>query len=105
MKAVKLIAQFLMMIAVLWMPTSAAAFPFGKKAAGLEESAQAPYGPGGMTITPDGSYIISCHQFFDPEMKVIRMDKDQMWQAFPNRAMNTGEGNAPLVFVSLLNCL
>ncbi|MCF6310885.1 MAG: major royal jelly family protein [Verrucomicrobiales bacterium] len=102
MKAVKLSAQFLLMTALLWMPVNSEAFPFGKKAAGLEESAQAAYGPGGMTITPDGSYIISCHQFFDPEMKVIRMDKDEMWQAFPNRAMNTGEGNAPLVLDSVL---
>lgn len=102
MKAAKLSAQFLMVIAALWVPASVEAFPFGKKTAGLEESAQAPHGSGGMTITPEGSYIISCHQFFDPEMKVMRIDQDGIWQPFPNRAMNTGEGNAPLVLDSVL---
>lgn len=88
--------------AVAMLPATAQALPFGKKDKGLEESAQAPCGPGGMTITPDGSYIISCHQFFAPEIKVMRLNEDGIWEPFPNREMNTGEGNAPLVFDSVL---
>ena len=87
---------------MLLLSETAVAFPFGKKETGLGESAQAPCGPGGMTITPDGSYIISCHQFFEPEMKVMRLDRDGNWEPFPNREMNTGEGNAALVFDSVL---
>lgn len=90
------------LLLVLLLPSSGQAFPFGKKTAGLEESTQAPCGPGGMTITPNGSYIVSCHQFFDSDMKVMRMSKDGIWEAFPNRAMNTGEGNAQLVLDSVL---
>ena len=91
------------MILVFSLPVAVGAFPFGKKKnAGLEESVQAPCGPGGMTITPNGSYIISCHQFFNPEIKVMRMNRDGTWEPFPNRAMNTGEGNADLIFDSVL---
>ena len=91
-----------LMLALL-LPATAWAFPFGKKKnAGLEESAQAPCGPGGMTITPEGSYIISCHQFFDPNIKVMRLSKDGVWEPFPNREMNTGEGNSPLILDSVL---
>ncbi|MFK5922941.1 MAG: L-dopachrome tautomerase-related protein [Verrucomicrobiota bacterium] len=90
------------LLSVFFLTTQAQAFPFGKKTAGIEESAQAPCGPGGMTITPSGSYIVSCHQFFNPEMKVMRLNKDGIWEPFPNRAMNTGEGNAPLVLDSVL---
>jgi len=86
----------------LLLPMAASAFPFGKKKKpGIEESAQAPCGPGGMTITPDGSYIISCHQFFNPKIKVMRMNRDGIWEPFPNLKMNTGAGNAPLVFDSV----
>lgn len=90
------------LLSVFFLTTQVQAFPFGKKTAGIEESAQAPCGPGGMTITPSGSYIVSCHQFFNPEMKVMRLNKDGIWEPFPNRAMNTGEGNAPLVLDSVL---
>jgi len=88
---------------VLLLPVTVWAFPFGKKKnAELEESVQVPCGPGGMTITPNGSYIISCHQFFNPEIKVMRLNRDGKWEPFPNRAMNTGEGNAQVVFDSVL---
>jgi len=91
------------LLLVSLLPVAAGAFPFGKKKnAGLEESAKSPCGPGGMTITPDGSYIISCHQFFNPEIKVMRMNRDGVWEPFPNRAMNTGEGGADLVLDSVL---
>lgn len=93
---------FGLMLALL-SPVTVGAFPFGrKKNAGLEESAQAPCGPGGMTITPDGSYIISCHQFSNPRIKVMRLNQDGIWEPFPNLAMNTGQGNAPLVLDSVL---
>ncbi len=32
----------------------------------------------------------------------MRLNKDGIWEPFPNRAMNTGEGNAPLVLDSVL---
>lgn len=102
MRAMEWRTIFCGLVAVAMLPATAWAFPFGKKAKGLEESAQAPCGPGGMTITPDGSYIVSCHQFFEPEIKVMRLNQDGIWEPFPNREMNTGGGSAQLVFDSVL---
>lgn len=62
------------------------AFPslFKKNGDGLEEVNQAPSGPGGLTITPSGDYIISCHQFFDPTYPVLRLNRDGVWEPFPD---------------------
>lgn len=71
-----------------------AIFPFGKRNdRELEESTPTPVSPGGMTITPQGEYIISAHQFFKGSLyKVMRQDKKTgQWLPFPNLEMNTGQ--------------
>ncbi|NNE92388.1 MAG: hypothetical protein HKN23_12130 [Verrucomicrobiales bacterium] len=62
----------------------------------LEETAQAPDGPGGLCLLPNGDFIISCHPFFDPEYRVMRLTRDGKWKAFPNLQMNVpGSGASP----------
>ncbi|MCB1077643.1 MAG: hypothetical protein KDM64_07445 [Verrucomicrobiae bacterium] len=75
---------------------------FKKNGDGLEQVEQAPSGPGGLTITPSGDYIISCHQFFNPTYAVLRLNRDGVWEPFPNLSFNTpGPGN-PLALDSVL---
>lgn len=58
----------------------------------LVEAGQAPCGPGGLCVLPNGDYIISCHQFFDPVYRVMRMKRDGSWEPFPNIEMNVPGG-------------
>lgn len=75
---------------------------FKRSSDGLETVVQAPCGPGGLTITPAGDYIVSCHQFFDPTYAVLKLSRDGIWEPFPDIAMNTpGPGN-PLALDSVL---
>lgn len=68
----------------------------------LQETAQAPTGPGGMCILPSGDYVISCHQFFHPQFKVMRSDREGNWTPFPNEAMNTPGSGDPMLLDSVL---
>ena len=88
-------------------PGPAGAIPFfGKDDKGLEEVMNAPVAPGGMTITPDGEYIISAHQFYPgSNYKVIRYDKkESRWVPFPNLEMNTGKASTNLDSVLGMKC-
>jgi len=81
-------------VLVLSMAVAQAIFPFGKRDdKELEESTPTPVSPGGMTITPNGEYIISAHQFYKGSLyKVMRQDKKTgQWLPFPNLEMNTGQ--------------
>ena len=85
----------------------AAALPFfGKDDKGLEEVRVVTVAPGGMTITPDGEYIVSVHQFYPgSNYKVIRFDKKlDRWVPFPNLEMNTGKAAINLDSVLGLKC-
>ncbi len=77
---------------------------FSKKSRGdeLEETAQAPSGPGGMCMTVSGDYIVSCHQFFNYRYRVVRRDKDDQWVPFPNEEMNTPGSGASVILDSVL---
>ncbi|MEM9016808.1 MAG: L-dopachrome tautomerase-related protein [Verrucomicrobiota bacterium] len=75
---------------------------FNKAANDLQETAQAPSGPGGMCVLPSGEYIISCHQFFHPEYRVMKLDRTKNWAPFPNVAMNTPGSGAPVILDSVL---
>lgn len=81
-------------------------FPFSKSDKGLEEVIQTPVAPAGMTITPEGDYIISCHQFYPgSNYKVIRFDqKEARWVPFPNLEMNTGQARTNIDAVLGLEC-
>ncbi|MCB1237465.1 MAG: hypothetical protein KDM91_20545 [Verrucomicrobiae bacterium] len=75
---------------------------FKRNTDSLEEMAQAPCGPGDMTMLPSGDYIISCHQFYNPAYAVTRLNRDGIWEPFPNAEMNTrGTGN-PLALDAVL---
>jgi sugar lactone lactonase YvrE len=86
-------------------PATAIPF-FGKDDKGLEEVMSVPVAPGGMTMTPDGDYILSAHQFFPgSNYKVIRYDKEESrWVPFPNLEMNTGQAPINLDSVLGLKC-
>ncbi|MCB1231398.1 MAG: hypothetical protein KDN19_14085 [Verrucomicrobiae bacterium] len=75
---------------------------FKRNADGLDPVEQAPCGPGGLAITPSGDYIISCHQFFNPTYSVVRLNRDGIWEAFPNISMNTPAPGNQLALDSVL---
>lgn len=68
----------------------------------LQETTQAPTGPGGLCILPSGDYVISCHQFFHPTFRVMRLDRKKGWLPFPNEAMNTPGSGDPVILDSVL---
>jgi sugar lactone lactonase YvrE len=49
----------------------------------LEVTAQLSHGPGGMTITPDGSYIVSMHQYYRTKERVLEIKPDGSVTPFP----------------------
>lgn len=75
---------------------------FKKNVDELRETAQAPCGPGGMCVLPTGDYVIACHPFFQPDSRVMRLDRDGQWLPFPNEAMNTPGSGDPMVLDSVL---
>lgn len=68
----------------------------------LQETVQAPTGPGAMCVLPSGDYVISCHQFFHPTYRVMRLDSKSGWVPFPNEEMNTPGSAAPVILDSVL---
>ncbi len=75
---------------------------FKRSSDGLDAVEQAPCGPGGLAITPSGDYIISCHQFFHPTYAVLRLNRDGIWEPFPNIQMNTPAPGNQLALDSVL---
>ncbi|MEM1441391.1 MAG: L-dopachrome tautomerase-related protein [Verrucomicrobiota bacterium] len=55
-----------------------------------------------MCILPSGDYVISCHQFFHPTFRVMRLDRKSGWVPFPNEAMNTAGSGASVILDSVL---
>lgn len=77
--------------------------PFGKKDTDeLQETTQAPAGPAGLCMLPSGEYIISFHQFFQPQFRVMKLDREGNWLPFPNEAMNTPGSGDPILLDSVL---
>jgi len=68
----------------------------------LQETAHAPAGPGDMCVLPGGEYIVSCHQFFHPQYRVLKLDRSGEWHPFPNLSMNTRGSGDPAVLDSVL---
>ena len=105
------IAPVLLLVLVLVLVLGAsgrasAILGFGKDDKGLEEVMHVPVAPGGMTITPDGDYIVSAHQFYPgSNYKVIRYDKrESRWVPFPNLEMNTDQASTNLDAVLGIRC-
>ena len=53
-------------------------------AAGLEIMAELEQGPGNIAVTPDGRLIVSQHQFYDPEYRVVEVLPSGDTRPFPN---------------------
>jgi hypothetical protein len=68
----------------------------------LQETSRAPSGPGGMCVLPSGDYVISCHQFFNPQFRVMKNDRKQGWIPFPSAEMNTPGSGSPVLLDSVL---
>ncbi len=64
-------------------PTSAQTFPTG-----IEIVAELPQQnpPGNIAVTPDGQLIMSQHQFYGTDIKVVKILSDNSIQPFPNAA-------------------
>lgn len=75
---------------------------FKKNTEQLVEGAHAPAGPGGMCLLPTGEYIISCHPFFSPQYRVMKLARDGQWVPFPNETMNTPGSGDPLLLDSVM---
>ncbi len=75
---------------------------FKQKGNELQETSHAPTGPGGMCVLPTGEYVISCHQFFNPQYRVMMLDKQNTWVPFPNVGMNTPGSGFPVVLDAVL---
>ena len=52
-------------------------------AAELEVVAELDQGPGNVTVTPDGRIILSQHQFYAPELRVVELMEDGSLRPFP----------------------
>jgi hypothetical protein len=52
-------------------------------AAELEVVAELERAPGNVTVTPDGRIILSLHQFYDPELRVVELLDDGSLTPFP----------------------
>ena len=49
-------------------------------------------GPGNIAVTPDGRIILSNHQFYDPEYRVVELHSDGSTTPFPNEAWSRAPG-------------
>ncbi|MEM7670687.1 MAG: L-dopachrome tautomerase-related protein, partial [Pseudomonadota bacterium] len=52
----------------------------------LEVVAALDQGPGNVAVTPDGRIILSMHQFYDPDIRVMELMEDGSLVPFPNEA-------------------
>lgn len=68
----------------------------------LEQVAKLPHSPGGMTITPLGSIILSWNQYQETAERVVKIPLNGDILPFPNAATSRGEKNAPFVIDAVL---
>lgn len=60
--------------------------------AGFEIVAELEQGPGNVAVTPDGRIILSQHQFFEPEYRVVELTPDGDVVPFPNPSWSSAPG-------------
>ena len=77
---------------------------FKKGSDHLQEVGRAPTGPGGLCQLPNGDYVISCHQFFGHQYRVMRKTR-QKWEPFPNLEMNVPGRGSPVELDSVLGVI
>ena len=56
----------------------------------LEEFARLDKGPGNITVTPQGKIIMSLHQFFAPQWRVVELAENGDLRPFPNSQLASG---------------
>ena len=76
--------------------------PWANPRAKLEISSRLAQAPGGMTITPSGSIILSLHQFQGSEVRVVEITPEGKVHSFPKASMSTTAGRAALKLDSVL---
>ncbi len=68
----------------------------------LEVAAQLSHGPGGMTITPKGSYIVSLHQYYRTQERVVEITPDGKTKPFAEALQTNSNEYAGLVLDSVM---
>ena len=56
----------------------------------LEEVARLDKGPGNITVTPQGKIVLSLHQFFTPQWRVVALGENGEMSPFPNSLLASG---------------
>lgn len=82
---------------------AAAAAQFAGVGSGkLADAAQVTHSPGGMTITPGGSIILSLHQFQKAVERVVEITPEGEVLSFPNAEISRGKDGAPFKLDAVL---
>ena len=88
--------------ACLAVPVCHAQLFFGGSKAKLADAAKVTHSPGGMTITPSGSIILSLHQYQKAEERLVEITPEGTVHSFPNAAVSRGDAGAPFVLDAVL---
>lgn len=67
----------------------------------VEVAVKLSHGPGGMTITPKGSFIISLHQYYSLEDRVIEVLPSGDIRPFPNETIGRGRAGGTITLDSV----
>lgn len=71
----------------------------------LEVVASLDRGPGNVTVTPDGRIILSLHQFYEPDLRVVELMEDGTLEPFPTpewAGPRGGDGTAEVGLTAVL---
>ncbi len=68
----------------------------------LSDAAEVTHSPGGMTITPSGSIILSLHQFQKTVERVVEITPEGDVLSFPNAEISRGKEGAPFKLDAVL---
>jgi sugar lactone lactonase YvrE len=107
MRLVKNLVLLLIMVvnmAVMMCPqVKALPFHLGEpRNSGLDIFAKMKEAPGNVAALPDGSVVVSLHQFFDPQNKVVRVSADGLLKPFPDATWNKSDNTNLLTLDSVL---
>ncbi len=83
-------ADFLLAFLIL---VAGLSFPPGLRAGdvSLDVAAELRHGPSGLAVAPDNTLIVGLHQYFKTRERVIRVDRQGEWSAFPSEEVAAQE--------------